>query len=47
MGRGWVVDRTNYVLVVQHWCFNREGAWAVTFSGPGSVNSTSAVTVPG
>jgi hypothetical protein len=38
---------TNYVLVVQHWCFNREGAWAVTFSGPGSVNSTRAVTVPG
>jgi hypothetical protein len=37
---------TNYVLVVQHWCFNREGAWAVTFSGPGSVNSASAVTVP-
>lgn len=37
---------TNYVLVVQHWCFNREGAWAVTFSGPGSVNSANAVTVP-
>jgi hypothetical protein len=37
---------TNYVLVVQHWCFNREGAWAVTFSGPGSVNSASAVSVP-
>jgi hypothetical protein len=37
---------TNYVLVVQHWCFNREGAWAVTFSGPGSVNSASAVSIP-
>ena len=37
---------TNYVLVVQHWCFNREGAWAVTFSGPGSVNSSSAVSIP-
>lgn len=37
---------TNYVLVVQHWCLNSEGAWAVTFSGPGSVNSASAVMTP-
>jgi hypothetical protein len=37
---------TNYVVVVQHWCENREGAWAVTFAGPGSVNSSVAVTVP-
>lgn len=37
---------TNYVLVVQHWCANREAAWAVTFSGPGSVNSASAVATP-
>jgi hypothetical protein len=37
---------TNYVLVVQHWCENREGAWAVTFAGPGSVNTSAAVTVP-
>jgi hypothetical protein len=37
---------TNYTMVVQHWCQNREGAWAVTFSGPGSVNSTAVVTTP-
>lgn len=37
---------TNYVLVVQHWCQNREGDWAVTFSGPGSVNSGAAVQTP-
>jgi hypothetical protein len=34
------------MLVVQHWCENREGAWAVTFSGPGSVNTSAAVAVP-
>jgi len=32
-----------YVLVVQQWCENREGTWALTFTGPGSVNSESAV----
>jgi hypothetical protein len=31
---------------VQHWCDNREGTWAVTFSGPGSVNSVKAVDSP-
>ena len=28
-----------YYLVVQQWCANVEGAWAVTFSGPGNVTS--------
>jgi len=37
---------TNYTLVVQHWCTNSEGAWALTFSGPGSVQSNRAVDVP-
>jgi hypothetical protein len=38
---------TNYVLVVQHWCQDTEGAWAVTFSGPGSVTSGATVSPPG
>lgn len=38
---------TNYVLVVQRWCEQlREGAWSVTFSGPGEVTSGSVVSVP-
>ena len=37
---------TDYVLVVQHWCENQEGAWAVTFSGPGTVTSDKEVQVP-
>lgn len=37
---------TNYTLVVQHWCENTEGAWALTFSGPGSVTSNRVVSVP-
>ena len=37
---------TNYTLVVQHWCRNREGAWALTFSGPGAVTSNRVVSVP-
>lgn len=37
---------TNYVVVAQHWCQNREGAWALTFSGPGSVSSGNAVVTP-
>jgi len=36
----------DYTLVVQHWCENREGAWAVTLSGPGSATSASLVMVP-
>lgn len=36
----------DYTLVVQQWCANVEGAWAVTFSGPGSVGSTAVATVP-
>ena len=42
----------NYVLVVQQWCgnpdrtwVNQEGAWAVTFSGPGDVTSDKIVAV--
>jgi hypothetical protein len=37
---------TNYVVVVQHWCQNEEGAWAITFSGPGGVNSGVTVAPP-
>jgi len=37
---------SNYTLVIQHWCENAEGAWAVTFSGPGSVSADAAVSVP-
>ena len=43
----------SYVLVVQIYCtnepgewVNREGAWTLTFSGPGAVTSTTNVTVP-
>ena len=43
----------NYVLVVQLYCtnpervwVNRQGAWAVTFSGPGEVASDSIAAVP-
>ncbi len=36
-----------YTLVVQQWCQNFvEGAWSVTFSGPGSVTSPDTRTVP-
>ena len=35
-----------YTLVVQQWCTNREGAWAVTFTGPGNVTSAYAVDTP-
>lgn len=35
-----------YRLVVQQYCQNREGAWAVTFSGPGEVTSASVRSVP-
>lgn len=37
---------TQYVLVVQHWCKSREGAWAVTFTGPGEAMSTAVRNVP-
>jgi hypothetical protein len=36
----------SYKLVVQQWCVNREGAWALTFTGPGEVDSSQAVTMP-
>lgn len=38
---------TDYVLVVQQWCSAQEGAWAVTFAGPGNVTSAARRTVPG
>jgi len=48
-----LVAGTNYVLVVQLWCsnegrvwVNRQGAWAVTFSGPGNVTAAASVVVP-
>lgn len=37
---------TDYRLVVQQWCENSEGAWAVTFSGPGNVTSSVVRNVP-
>jgi len=36
----------DYVLVVQNWCRPGEGAWAVTFAGPGTVTSSSKTSVP-
>ena len=36
----------SYTLVVQQWCDNVEGAWAVTFSGPGNVTSTVSRNLP-
>jgi len=48
-----LIAGVNYVLVVQLWCsnpervwVNRQGAWAVTYSGPGEVTSVSKVEVP-
>ena len=35
-----------YNLVVQQACINKEGAWAVSFTGPGSVESDLAVSLP-
>jgi len=37
---------TDYVVVVQNWCENREGAWALAFTGPGDVSAAEAVQVP-
>jgi hypothetical protein len=44
---------TTYILVVQQWCtnparswVNRQGAWAIALSGPGSVASSLKVAVP-
>lgn len=35
-----------YRLVVQQACVNEEGAWAVSFTGPGTVDSSHAVLLP-
>jgi hypothetical protein len=37
----------NYVVVVQSWCDAYEGAWALSFTGPGNVIAGNVVTVPG
>lgn len=34
-----LVAGRQYRMVVQHYCFKNEGAWAVAFSGPGNVSS--------
>lgn len=36
----------NYRLVVQQACSNKEGAWALTFSGPGAVTADTVRMVP-
>ena len=49
-----LIAGVNYVLVVQLYCGNqedrtwvkRQGAWAVTYSGPGEVTSASNVNIP-
>jgi len=41
-----LVSGTDYRLVVQQWCQEREGAWAVTFEGPGAITSDHKVQVP-
>lgn len=40
------LDVGTYTLVVQQWCQNAEGAWAVTFSGPGMIESSATRDVP-
>jgi hypothetical protein len=42
-----LIAGVNYNLVVQHWCDNVEGAWAVSLSGPGNVTADNVRTVPG
>ncbi|MBT8050329.1 MAG: hypothetical protein HKO85_02780 [Xanthomonadales bacterium] len=51
IGIDWVeqIDLTagvDYTLVVQNWCQNQQGAWALTFSGPGNVTSGLVRAVP-
>lgn len=41
-----LIAGVSYTLVVQQWCENKEGAWALTVSGPGATNSASLVSVP-
>ncbi|MGD8345923.1 MAG: hypothetical protein PVI83_01665 [Lysobacterales bacterium] len=36
----------SYRLILQQACTNKEGAWAVSFTGPGSIESDLAVTSP-
>jgi hypothetical protein len=38
---------TEYTLVVQQYCDNTEGAWALSATGPGNVTSARSVVVPG
>ena len=41
-----LVGGVSYHLVVQNWCVNYEGAWAVAFTGPGNVTSSHVRAVP-
>ncbi len=41
-----LVGGATYRLVVQQWCENNEGAWAVSFSGPGVVDAEVVRAIP-
>lgn len=41
-----LTEGTPYILVVQQWCAPWEGVWAVTFTGPGTINSDLTAAVP-
>lgn len=36
----------NYIVVIQHWCINRAGAYGVAISGPGDITGTGIVASP-
>jgi hypothetical protein len=36
----------DYVLVLQHWCDNTKGVWAVAISGPGDISGEGVVVSP-
>ena len=36
----------NYVIVIQHWCENREGAYGIALSGQGDITGTGVVKSP-
>jgi hypothetical protein len=35
-----------YVVVIQHWCFNQTGTYGVAFSGPGNITGIDVVVSP-
>lgn len=41
-----LIAGVNYTLVIQNYCNNNEGAWAVSFTGLGNVTSNSVKAVP-